>query len=62
MAEDNEFVGPTTGLTPYLTVKGGKDAIAFYEACGWLEAGRTESEAGTPTRIEYVKHRRKNLS
>ena len=33
MAEDS-FAdrGPTHGLTPYLTVKGGKDAIAFYEA------------------------------
>jgi len=31
MAEDNELVAPTSGLTPYITVEGGKDAIAFYE-------------------------------
>jgi PhnB protein len=33
MAEEQfEEVGPIHGLTPYLTVKGGKEAVAFYES------------------------------
>jgi PhnB protein len=47
MAEDNEFVGPTTGLTPYLTVKGGKDAVRFYEAAfGAVEVALMPAQDG----------------
>jgi PhnB protein len=48
MAEDT-FAdrGPTHGCTPYLTVKGAKDAIAFYEAAfGAVELFRVAAQDG----------------
>ncbi|MES1158797.1 MAG: VOC family protein [Terricaulis silvestris] len=31
MAKNDEEMGPTSGLTPHLTVKGGREAIEFYK-------------------------------
>jgi PhnB protein len=48
MAED-QFAdrGPSRGLTPYLTVKGAKDAIAFYEAAfGAVEIFQVAAQDG----------------
>jgi ribosomal protein S18 acetylase RimI-like enzyme len=39
------------------TFVGNEAAIAFYEACGWLAAGRTDSGPELPRKIEFVKHR-----
>ncbi len=44
------------------TFVGNTPSIAFYEACGWLEAGRAESDAGMPARIEFVKYRRAGMT
>ncbi|CAM5558879.1 GNAT family N-acetyltransferase [Streptomyces narbonensis] len=40
------------------TFVGNTAAIAFYEACGWTAAGRTDTGSDTPAKIEFVKHRR----